>query len=95
MKRAVVDVVGGILGECATLLTDYGLRIVGSLASPEFLTGCRLIVEGDCLPDACDGRLLMVRAIVSVEVHGSQRLRKITSIEPIGTHIEDGHEYSA
>jgi hypothetical protein len=85
-RQAHVDIASEMLGDCATLLTDHGLEIVGSLVSPHPRV-VRLVIAAadnrDLLPSECDHGEIGVNITITQESYGTQRIRRITDISAI------------
>lgn len=84
-RRALVDVTGEILGQCANVLIDAGFFIVAS--APPAITSegmVRLVIQGDALPAECDTGPHLVKLQMTQEAYGSQRIVKIDRIDLVG-----------
>lgn len=83
-RRAAIDMSSEVLRECIPVLLDAGFNIVGSATSRGLPHDCvRLIIEGDALPQQCDGShgMLLVRVIIVSEQYGRQRLARVDQVE--------------
>lgn len=84
MKTAAVDIHGAVLADCAGILSDAGLEIIGSLMSPQS-GAVRLLVRGEVLPEDCAiGPLHLLKVTVATESYGRQRLCRLLDLTLCG-----------
>lgn len=80
MRR--IDLTPEVIAQCVPVLVDAGFKIIGSASTRDMPFDCvRLIIEGDALPEACDGELRLVRVLFNQEAYGKQRMVRVQSVE--------------
>lgn len=83
-RRALVDVSGELLGQCANMLIDAGFLIVASAAPAITSDGVvRLVIQGDALPPECDTGPHLVKLQMTQEAYGNQRFVRIDRVDLI------------
>ena len=82
-RRAAIDIAPEVLRECIPVLLDAGFKIIGSATTRGLpVDVVRLVIEGDALPEACDGRdgLLLVSFTLQQENYGRQRITRLKDV---------------
>jgi hypothetical protein len=86
VKRAQISVADEVLADCEPVIMAHGLTIVSKRRSDsEFHDYTMLTVEGNVLPDFCEGGAPLVVVTCTVDEVDGARHTRISNIEPAPT----------